>query len=83
MFNQYERVADRSNYPYRRSHMSLTVRVFGAIIYIFHLFLCLLLPAYIHGFLIAFPLWILLHLVFSIGYVVLFAINHWTEPVLL
>lgn len=83
MLTQIERLVLRQNYPFRRSHISKTVTLLNLSAYVMHLTLFIFVPSYLHGFLRTFPLWILMHLVFSIGYVVLFAINHWTEPVLL
>jgi hypothetical protein len=43
------------------------------------LLLNMLVPVYLHGFTNVYPLWFLYMALFSYGYTLFFAVNHWTD----
>jgi fatty acid desaturase len=78
MFGTFDELFWMSNYPNRRGHVSFGAFVFQAFVKICWLFYSILIPSYIHGYVNIFPIWFLYMTVFSVGYSLFFAVNHWT-----
>ena len=46
---------------------------------VYWLVMNMILPTYLHGFTAVYPMWLLYMFVFSYGYTLFFAVNHWTD----
>ena len=68
----------KSNYPPRRSYISLKQYILQFVVKLIWFFNTLIAPCYFHGFLFVFPRW--WAYVFTLGLFIVgpFAVNHWT-----
>lgn len=67
-----------SNFPNRRGFTSFSSFALQLFVKVWTFFVTLFLPTYVHGFLQVFWIWFFMQMVFSIGYSLFFAVNHWT-----
>ena len=67
-----------SNFPVRKGYISKKAVVGRVFIISWFFILGFLVPAYYHGVVHSFGMFLLYNAVFSWGYALLFAVNHWT-----
>jgi fatty acid desaturase len=67
-----------SNFPNRRGYLSFTSFLAQVLTKVWIFTITMFLPMYVHGFMRAFLMWHFYHMVFSVGYALFFAVNHWT-----
>lgn len=79
VFGTFDELAWMSNFPTRRGHISKTAVYTQVFVKICWITYTMIIPSYLHGWYNVFPLWFLYMMVFSYGYALFFAINHWTE----
>ena len=67
-----------SNFPVRRGYISKLAIISRIIGLVWFFLYCLIVPAYYFGVAHAFGMFLLYNGIFSQGYALLFAVNHWT-----
>ncbi|EGR30432.1 linoleoyl- desaturase, putative [Ichthyophthirius multifiliis] len=79
LFGTFDEIYWMSNFPSRQGFCS-NFQVFSqAIIKMIWFITLIIIPTYLHGYLWAFPIWMLYMVIFSYSYALFFAVNHWTD----
>lgn len=79
VFGTFDELVWMSNYPTRRGNITKKAYIGQIFVKLWWISYTMIIPSFIHGWYNVFPIWFLYMMVFSYGYDLFFAVNHWTE----
>lgn len=77
--SNFDEMAWFSNYPTRYGFVSNSDYLVQIFLKNSYPILMFIIPCFYHGFLEYFGVWLISFVVFSYGYALFFAVNHWTD----